>query len=62
MSNEDQLIIAAGELFVYDINGKYLRTMHVPERPTELVRGGENNDRIFVLTRTKLYELNSLDN
>jgi hypothetical protein len=47
--------IAAGEIYVYSPEGKPLRTIHVPDRPEQLLFGGSDGKTLFILTRTALY-------
>ena len=47
--------IAAGEVYVYDPSGKLIDTISVPERPSQLLFGGEGRHTLFVLARTSLY-------
>jgi sugar lactone lactonase YvrE len=47
--------IAAGEVYVYDSSGKLIDTICVPERPSQLLFGGEDGHTLFVLARSSLY-------
>jgi sugar lactone lactonase YvrE len=47
--------IAAGQIFVYDSAGKYLETIEVPERPSQLLFGGPDGKTLFIAARTSLY-------
>ena len=47
--------IAAGQIFVYDSAGKYLETIEVPERPSQLLFGGPDGRTLFIAARTSLY-------
>jgi sugar lactone lactonase YvrE len=47
--------IAAGQIYVYDPSAKFLGTIDVPERPSQLLFGGANRDELFILARTSLY-------
>jgi sugar lactone lactonase YvrE len=47
--------IAAGQIFVYDSSGKYLETIEVPERPSQLLFGGPDGRTLFIAARTSLY-------
>jgi hypothetical protein len=49
------LYVANGQIFVYDETGKQLRRIDVPERPLQLVIGGEDGHTLFVLTHHALY-------
>jgi hypothetical protein len=47
--------IAAGQIFVYDSSGKYLETIEVPERPSQLLFGGLDGRTLFIAARSSLY-------
>jgi sugar lactone lactonase YvrE len=47
--------IAAGQIFVYDSSGKYLETIEVPERPSQLLFGGPDGRTLFIAARSSLY-------
>jgi hypothetical protein len=47
--------IAAGQIFVYDSTGKYLETIEVPERPSQLLFGGPDGRTLFIAARSSLY-------
>ena len=47
--------IADGDVFEYSAEGKAIRTIHVPERPIDLVFGGEDGSTLFILARTSIY-------
>jgi sugar lactone lactonase YvrE len=49
--------VAAGQIYVYDPAGKLIDTIEVPERPIQLVFGGENNKTLFITARTSLYSV-----
>jgi SMP-30/Gluconolactonase/LRE-like region len=47
--------IAAGQIYVYDPAGRLIDTIEVPERPVQLVFGGEDHKTLFIAARTSLY-------
>lgn len=47
--------IAAGDVYVYDSSGKLVDTIHVPERPSQLLFGGADKNILFILARSSLY-------
>jgi sugar lactone lactonase YvrE len=51
--------IAAGQIFVFDSSGKYLETIEVPERPTQLLFGGLDGRTLFIAARTSLYAVHT---
>ncbi|MFB3903319.1 MAG: glycosyl hydrolase family 28-related protein [Acidobacteriota bacterium] len=54
---DGNVYIAAGRIFVYDPNGRLLRTIDVPERPTGLIFGGKDRQTLFIAARTSLYAI-----
>ncbi|NIJ19092.1 DNA-binding beta-propeller fold protein YncE [Sphingomonas naasensis] len=49
------LYVANGQVFVYGPDGKPIRRIDLPERPLQLVIGGEDRRTLFVLTHHALY-------
>ena len=49
--------IAAGQIYVYDPAGKLIDTIEVPERPIQMVFGGEDHRTLFIAARTSLYSV-----
>jgi hypothetical protein len=49
--------IAAGQIYVYDPAGKLIDTIEVPERPIQLMFGGEDRKTLFIAARTSLYSV-----
>jgi hypothetical protein len=49
--------IAAGQIYVYDPAGKLIDTIEVPERPVQLVFGGDDLKTLFIAARTSLYSV-----
>ena len=47
--------IAAGQVYVYDPSGKWIDTIEVPERPTQVAFGGKDGRTLFIAARTSLY-------
>jgi len=52
---DGSVYIAAGEIFVYAPDGRWLRTIDTPERPIDLIFGGTDHRTLFILARTSLY-------
>ncbi len=55
--NAGHVYIAAGQILDYDAGGNLLRTIRVPERPTQLLFGGAGHRTLFITARTSLYAL-----
>lgn len=53
-----RLFVANGQIFVYDADGKALGRIDTPERPLQLLFGGEDGQTLFILTHHGLYSLN----
>src|SRR5260370_39955468 len=51
--------IAAGQIFVYDPSGKFIETIEVPERPTQLLFGGSDRKTLFIAARSSLYAVHT---
>jgi sugar lactone lactonase YvrE len=49
--------IAAGQIYVYNLAGKLIDTIETPERPIQLVFGGEDGKTLFIAARTSLYSV-----
>jgi sugar lactone lactonase YvrE len=49
--------LAAGEIFVYNPGGSLIDTIHVPERPINLMFGGKDGKTLFILARESLYSV-----
>jgi sugar lactone lactonase YvrE len=47
--------IAAGQIYVYDPEGRPLDTIEVPERPIQMAFGGADGGTLFIAARTSLY-------
>jgi len=53
--------LAAGEIYVYDSTGKLIDTISVPERPSQLLFGGDDGHTLFVLARSSLYAVRTIN-
>jgi sugar lactone lactonase YvrE len=52
---DGNVYIAAGQIFVYHSSGKYLETIEVPERPSQLLFCGPDGRTLFIAARSSLY-------
>ncbi len=52
-----RVFVANGQIFVYEPDGRQIGQIDVPERPLQLVLGGEDRRTLFVLTHHALYAL-----
>src|SRR5579871_1226634 len=52
--------IAAGQVFVYNPKGEMIDTIDVPERPSQLLFGGQDGRTLFILARSSLYAIKTL--
>jgi Pectate lyase superfamily protein/SMP-30/Gluconolactonase/LRE-like region len=55
MDREGNVYVANGQIFVYDAAGKQVAQIDVPERPIDLVIGGEDHRTLFILAHHALY-------
>ncbi len=51
--------IADGQVYVFDRTGKQLKVIKVPERPTSIVFGGQNNKTLYIIGTNSLYSINT---
>jgi hypothetical protein len=54
---EGHVYVCAGNIFVYDQNGKQVELIEVPERPSAIVFGGADRRTLFIAARTSLYSV-----
>jgi hypothetical protein len=52
---EGNVYLAAGQIFVYSPAGKLIKTISVPERPHDIVFGGQDHRTLYLLTDHSLY-------
>jgi hypothetical protein len=55
VDEKGNVYIAAGQVFVYDPAGNRIDTIEVPERPSQLLFGGNDGKTLFILARNSLY-------
>jgi Pectate lyase superfamily protein/SMP-30/Gluconolactonase/LRE-like region len=53
--------IAAGQVYVYNPSGTLIDTISVPERPLQLLFGGEDGHTLFILARSSLYAVRAIN-
>lgn len=51
------VFIAAGQIYIYDANGKQIGVVEIPERPSSLALGGADGKTLFIGARGGLYSL-----
>lgn len=61
VDEKGDVYIAAGQIFVYDPKGTLIDTIDVPERPSQLLFGGEDGRSLFILARTSLYVMSMVN-
>jgi sugar lactone lactonase YvrE len=61
VDKKGNVYIAAGQVYVYDRSGKLVDTILVPERPSQLLFGGLNGHTLFILARSSLYAVNTIN-
>jgi Pectate lyase superfamily protein/SMP-30/Gluconolactonase/LRE-like region len=61
VDEKGNVYIAAGQVYVYDRSGKLIDTISVPERPSQLLFGGTNGHTLFILARSSLYAVNTIN-
>ncbi len=55
VDEQDNVYIAAGQVFVYNPAGQLIETINVPERPSQLLFGGSDGKTLFIAARSSLY-------
>jgi hypothetical protein len=56
--SQGNVYIADGQVYVFDPSGKQVKVIKVPERPTSIAFGGQNNKTLFITGATSLYSIN----
>lgn len=52
-----RVYVANGQIFVYDMGGKEVGRIDVPDRPLQLIFGGSDGRTLFILTHHALYSV-----
>jgi len=55
VDRQGRVFVANGQIFQYAPDGQLVGRIDVPERPTQLIFGGEDGKTLFVLTHHSLY-------
>jgi Pectate lyase superfamily protein/SMP-30/Gluconolactonase/LRE-like region len=53
--NQGNVYVADGEIYVFNKKGEQERMIHVPERPSSIVFGGNDGKTLFITGRSALY-------
>ena len=61
VDDQGNVYIAAGQVFVYNSAGNLIDTIDVPERPSQLLFGGRDGRMLFVLARSSLYAVQTIN-
>ncbi|MGA9306848.1 MAG: glycosyl hydrolase family 28-related protein [Candidatus Sulfotelmatobacter sp.] len=61
VDDKGNVYIAAGQIFVYDPSAHLIDTVDVPERPSQLLFGGRDGHTLFVLARSSLYAVQTIN-
>jgi hypothetical protein len=61
VDDKGNVYIAAGRVFVYNPSGDLIGTIDVPERPSQLLFGGSDGKTLFVLARSSLYAVQTIN-
>ena len=56
-ASHGNVYIAAGQIYVYNSAGKLIDTIGVPERPIQVMFGGDDRKTLFIAARTSLYSM-----
>ena len=52
---DGNVYVCAGQVFIYDCEGKQIDVINVPERPSALAFGGPDRRTLFIAARSSLY-------
>jgi sugar lactone lactonase YvrE len=55
VDGKGNIYVANGEIFVYNPQGKQVAEIDVPERPLDLVFGGEDHSTLFILAHHAIF-------
>jgi hypothetical protein len=55
--SQGNVYIADGQVYVFNPSGKQVKVIKVPERPTSISFGGQNNKTLFITGATSLYSI-----
>ena len=55
VDRDGNLYVADGQIFVYDVNGKEINRINLPERPISITFGGKDGNTLFATTQNSLY-------
>jgi len=55
--SQGNVYLAAGQIYVYDPNGKLIGTIETPRRPIQVLFGGLDGRTLFITARDSLYAL-----
>jgi sugar lactone lactonase YvrE len=61
VDNKGNVYITAGQLFVYNPSGDLIDTIEIPERPSQLLFGGSDGSTLFILARSSLYAVHTIN-
>jgi sugar lactone lactonase YvrE len=61
VDDKGDVYIAAGQIFAYNAAGHLIDTIDVPERPSQLLFGGRDGHTLFVLARSSLYAVRTIN-
>jgi hypothetical protein len=57
VDSKGNIYVADGQIYVYDKNGKNIRIIDVPERPSSIQFGGIDGKTLFITARSSLYSV-----
>ncbi len=61
VDEKGNVYLAAGQVYVYSPSGEWIDTLEVPERPSQLLFGGPDGHTLFILARSSLYAIHTID-
>jgi Pectate lyase superfamily protein/SMP-30/Gluconolactonase/LRE-like region len=61
VDDKGNVYIAAGQIFAYSPSGHLIDSIDIPERPSQLLFGGGDGHTLFVLARSSLYAVQTIN-
>lgn len=61
VDSNGNIYVADGQIYIYSPMGQRIGTIKVPERPSSIVFGGEDDKILFITARSSLYRIRILD-
>ncbi|RDC54909.1 gluconolaconase [Pedobacter chinensis] len=57
LDQDGNLYVADGQIYVFDQSGKQINQINVPERPVNIMFGGQDGKTLFITSRSSLFSI-----